>query len=503
MYLGIDFGTDFLRAAVLNSSGIPELISDRHSIGGFHTQSTILFGPDGAWVGKPASLMQDEIRDPVLIAQPKRTLCLDQCTPIDIFGNSWNADTIVALLFRKIDLDLKKQGLVEPNKVVIGTPVGLNETLYRLVESAAHLNGWESIQIVDEMTAAFVYQRNRHRIENIRSIVVGWGAGYFQTAIFQKDGDRISQIARKSVRLGKFDSLKGTIAEALAEQLASDGRLIEAERSRLKRCIPRLASIVEQQLLVEGRETARVMEVAGDIVVEFFYSNAQASEVIDRLVKENFSLVTELLRDSNLTWSMMDEVILCGGVNNFPPVANGWSDQLKDHIKTIVQLEFGTEVAYGCAMLAEDERPFDITFGRQNSRIQTIPCDIGILSHDKKTKQSKFVPIITSGERIPTSKSLTMYTSRHDQTRLIVELFARFSGNETPVSIGRKACTIHEPKKNQPVHVSINAHDRKSISLKVAQENSPSVDEFDLSIDQKQNQDNRQALLLKSTTLLG
>jgi molecular chaperone DnaK (HSP70) len=109
--------------------------------------------------------------------------------------------------------------------------------------------------------------------------------------------------------------------------------------------------------------------------------------------------------------------------------------------------------AYGAALAAES--------GSHEARHMALnsvaPCHLGLRVRDPVTGRATFEPLIKRNTPLPATHTATFYTTRPEQTRIILDIVQSKDGVEVVDSLGYFAFgPIRRPQKNYPVEVTVS-----------------------------------------------
>lgn len=450
IYLGIDLGTTFSLVAYMNPHGVPTLFPDYHNVQEFRTASVVHVGEEGGLVGTAVEEILEDEPDFAHVRFVKLQMGEGKTAFWDHLKRGWLPESLSAVVLKKLLKDVRSISAEEIGGVVVTVPANFSDAQRQATRHAAVMAGLPSPVLIDEPVAAATYYGLSDVQTDQTLFVYDLGGGTFDATVLQSSqeglyalategnnslgGKSIDEIIMKEVAT-EFERQYGF--NPMSDPMAQEQLRRFAESTKLKLCQP-AARQVRKTLLLAGK------------TLDFVISRAYFEQLISELVDETLQVSEHCLQGAGLDWDMVDKVLLTGGSSLLPLIKERITGKSGMNELNIISRQPHQAVVFGAAMVAQQY--FE---ARSEKILQTISAwDLGIRVMDKKSGQPAVKVMIDKNTPVPANENTEFFTTRDDQTRMIIEVVQQKEEEEK--SLGYFAFgPIENPKKNYPVEITL------------------------------------------------
>ncbi len=418
--VGIDLGTTFSAIAHVNEFGVAEIIPNKESER--ITPSVILFdGPENVIVGTIAK--QNAIAEPEKIVEfVKREMGKGvEEYHREFFGKKYSAESLSALVLKKLKKDAEEALGVSINDAVITVPAYFNDRQRSATENAGKIAGLNVLQILNEPTAAALAFGVDKLGEDQTVFVFDLGGGTFDVTIMKIEDKDIRMIATNGDPMlgGKnwddeiINYIASCFEEKYGESPLQDNQIYQDIQSK---------AIQAKLALSRLPKTNIVCSYHGNSIKEEL--TREKFEELTRHLVERCRTLTEIVleKDAGLTWSQIDTILLVGGSSRMP--------MIKDMLKTLAgkslseQVNPDEAVALGAAvqanLLSSSPIPIVDKRGKQVGLISVKNVSshsIGITAQESDTEILRVFPIIPRFTEVPCKIVDDTFVTKKDNQR--------------------------------------------------------------------------------------
>ncbi|WP_210366892.1 molecular chaperone DnaK [Bacillus sp. REN3] len=406
--IGIDLGTTNSCVSVLEG-GEPKVIPNPE--GNRTTPSVIAFKNGERQVGEVAK--RQAITNPNTIISIKRHMGTEYKEEIE--GKEYSPQELSAIILQYMK-SYAEDYLGEPvTKAVITVPAYFNDAERQATKDAGKIAGLEVERIINEPTAAALAYGLEKAEEDQTILVYDLGGGTFDVSILEL-GDGVFEVKATAGdnRLGG-DDFDQVIIDYLVEQFKKENGI---DLSKDKMALQRLKDAAEKAKKDLSGVTSTQISLpfitageAGPLHLEVSMTRAKFEELSAGLVERTMGPTRQALRDSGLSPSEIDKVILVGGSTRIPAVQEAIRKETgKEPHKGVNPDEV---VAMGAAIqggvISGDVK--DVVL------LDVTPLSLGI-----ETMGGVFTKLIERNTTIPTSKSQVFSTAADNQTAVDIHV---------------------------------------------------------------------------------
>ncbi len=407
--IGIDLGTTNSCVAVMEG-GEPTVIPNAE--GGRTTPSVVAFTANGERLVGQSAKRQAVTNAEKTIVSIKRDMGTDRKVKID--DKTFSPQEISAMILQKLKADAESYLSDTVTQAVITVPAYFSDSQRQATKDAGKIAGLEVLRIINEPTAAsLAYGLDKEGNQKI--LVYDLGGGTFDVSILEI-GDGVFEVlaTNGNNRLGGDDFDDKVIDYMVKDFKANNG----IDLSKDKMAMQRLKEAAEKAKIdLSGVMQTSInlpfitADASGPKHLEMNLTRAKFDELTADLVDKTAGPTRSAIKDSGLSASEIDKIILVGGSTRIPAVQKVVKDITgKEPYKGINPDEC---VAVGAAIQAgvlggdvKDVLLLDVT-----------PLSLGI-----ETLGGVCTRLIERNTTIPTKKSQIFSTAADGQTTVEIHV---------------------------------------------------------------------------------
>ncbi len=442
--LGIDLGTTNSCMAVMEG-GEPTVIPNAE--GGRTTPSVVAFTKDGErLVGSSAKRQAvtnplntifsikrfigrkyDEVESEIDLVPYKIIKASNGDAHVKIGEKVYSPPEISAMILQKLKTDAEAYLGENVTQAVITVPAYFNDSQRQATKDAGKIAGLEVLRIINDPTAAsLAYGLEKKSEEKIA--IYDLGGGTFDVSILDI-GDGVFEVAATSGdgHLGGDDFDQKIISWLINNFKNDQGIDLSADPmvlQRLKEAAEKAKCELSSSQQTEINLPFITADATGPKHLNTTLSRAKLEELCDDLINKATSPVNSCLKDSGLSTSGVDEVILVGGSTRMPKVQDSVSKLFgKEPNKSVNPDEV---VSIGASIQG------GVLKGEVNDvlLLDVTPLTLGI-----ETMGGVFTPLIEKNTTIPSKKNEIFSTAADNQPAVEIHVLQGerkiASGNKT------------------------------------------------------------------------
>ena len=377
-----------------------------------------------------------------LSAFPERTVAsvkrrMGQAVQIKMAGQDFSPQEISAMILRRLKQRAETFLGTSVSRAVITVPAFFDENQRQATREAGQLAGLTVERIINEPTAAsLVYHASTSERRHL--IVYDLGGGTFDVSIVRVEDGVVEVLSSKGdTQLGgdDFDELLSKhVADVFLNQHNFDLMGQSTTRWRLMQACERAKCELSSSGSVRISEEFIATVDGNPVNLDIEISRYEYEDLIAALVERTISCVDDAIRDSGLSTSQLDELILVGGSTRTPLVQRRLREEFHRDPKWSVNPDLA--VALGAATQAAMQDGHAV--GPVLIDIATHTLGVSALAGSPYSPELEFVPIIRRNSPLPAKYEDIFQTTSPNQEKVDVHVFqgesSQLSRNQ---SIGR------------------------------------------------------------------
>ena len=377
-----------------------------------------------------------------LSAFPERTVAsvkrrMGQAVKVKMGEQDFSPQEISAMILRRLKQRAETFLGTSVTRAVITVPAFFDENQRQATREAGQLAGLTVERIINEPTAAsLVYHASTSERRHL--IVYDLGGGTFDVSIVRVEEGVVEVLSSKGdTQLGgdDFDELLSKhVADAFLTQHNCDLMGQSTTRWRLMQACERAKCELSSSGSVRIAEEFIATVDGSPVNLDIEISRYEYEDLIAALVERTISCVDDAIRDSGLSTSQLDELILVGGSTRTPLVQRRLREEFHRDPKWSVNPDLA--VALGAATQAAMQDGHAV--GPVLIDIATHTLGVSALAGSPYSPELEFVPIIRRNSPLPAKYEDLFQTTSANQEKVDVHVFqgesSQLSRNQ---SIGR------------------------------------------------------------------
>lgn len=358
---------------------------------------------------------------------------------------SFSPTELSALMLKQLKADAEAYFGETVEEAIISVPAYFSDAQRKATKQAGEMAGLKVERLINEPTAAALAYGMHDRIEEQLFIIIDLGGGTLDVSILDMFDDIIQVKASSGNNFfGGEDFTKALFDFFVKENDVKVASLSKQDLSRLKAGIENLKHQLSESASVEFKITLKGKSY------EWLCQRSAFEREIVELLNQFRKPIERALKDSKISPSELDNVILVGGASRMPWVRSEVAKLFRR--LPAVHLNPDEVIAQGTAIQA-GLKTRNAAF-KDRVLTDVCPFTLGIEIAVEKGKNQReaghFSPIIERNMTIPSSRSERYHTIQDNQTRIAVNIYqgeSRLVKNN--IKIGTLGIDVPAAKANE------------------------------------------------------
>ena len=419
--IGIDLGTSNSAAAVMEG-GRPSIIPSAEGAGvssGKAFPSFVAFTKEGQkLVGEPAR-RQAAVNPEGTIYAAKRKMGTDH--KFSVYGKQYTPQQMSAFILQKIKQDAEAYLGDKVEEVVITCPAYFDDNQRQATKDAGEIAGFNVLRIINEPTAACLAYGLDKVGKELKIMVFDFGGGTLDVTIMDMWFDKEHNASGFEVKATSGDThLGGTdmdnvlinyIAGQFKKESGIDLNNDKMAMQRLREAAEKAKVELSSTLTTDINLPFITADASGPKHMTMSINRAKLEELVNPIVDKCHAPVDQALKDSGLSASDIDKIIMVGGPTRMPIVHKFLEDMVGKKI------ERGIDPMECVALGAATQAAIIKGDAKEVLLLDVTPLSLGI-----ETLGGVFTKLIERNTTIPTKKSQVFSTAADNQTAVTVRV---------------------------------------------------------------------------------
>jgi molecular chaperone DnaK (HSP70) len=439
MHIGIDFGTSNSLIATAPTKDTATLIPDYLNKQNF-SPSKICVNNQLAMVGTAAEDYHHLYPNTPIYRYFKRNFGTQEPMFYDKEGKPWFAETLTALMLRKIKFDAEIGLADKVNHAVFTIPAHFNDLQRKSLIAAAQLADIKVAAIIEEPVAAALYYSKQFGLDNEIILVYDFGGGTLDLTIITFKQQQIHVLAKDGItNLGGREFTEVIQNRMLETQQRIYQKDYSTDLSNLMQ-LQTYAENLKIDLCDYPKEEHSQWVVTNNGIFQFSIDLQEFADVSHKLLAQSDALLDRCLRSIGITFEDISKVLLVGGSSNIPFVKDYFNRKINTSKQTVIMSEPFHAVAYGAAMYSHRVPSGAVGTDGAESDLKTVSTyNLGVQHGNGRIEM-----LIQKNTPLPTKVKITVNSFVFGNS-LVMKVVQYLNKDEQVFELGTIKATLSSP----------------------------------------------------------
>lgn len=456
MKVGIDLGTTFSLISQLQTDGRAILLPDNSFKEVFATPSAVHIQEQNASVGYLVDTLVEQNPDLPVVRFFKRSFGTQDPIYFDKSGNGWYAETIGALVLKKLKFDAESHTGELLDGAVITVPAHFNDLQRKAVINASMMADIPLLGLVEEPVAAALHYGVTSNSKDQVIVVYDLGGGTFDVSLLSLSNEGVYVLAKDGLtELGgkEFDEAIGAMILEQFEKTFHQPLQINALTSLQLR---RISEEIKIELSIPNKAFLKKHILIGNNALEITIYRKDFELAIREMIEETIAVTMRCIDGAGLRETDIDALMLVGGSSMIPYIRERLQKVFSHSRQNIFFHEPMKAVAYGASFRAAQ-------FSGEASEYD-IPAEfrgvtghnIGVQTLNPQSGRVEIDCLIKKNLPLPARSTRTYYTTSATQNRIRLKVVQYIEQGGEVVHLGELVIgPLPNPGINYPVEVTL------------------------------------------------